>query len=285
MVSPDRIDGLLKRRPCLVLDVKMNEEGGLTYILLAVTHFDGKNILETDILPEKRIYAMPIAPNKVDILNRPPLQTIPSWGNNYSYQLLVPTNATSDEVLSRDGRQTRLAEHEITRIQSFLTERGNFQHMQLKGEYATGGLPVPINVTPGIAAGADSSSTLDEDVAVVSKLIEKIIADKEAGGTLMEEVYETLDGGWITVGPHGRPLRVKNTGGVSERQESERRLNSRGSNNRRRPRTRATARATGRVGDVAEPNSIAQPIGRGMSRRRSAARNRGGFRGGRGSRV
>ena len=55
MLSPERIDTLVKRRPCLVLEVDMNEDDtNRIYTLLAVTHFDGKTIFETDIHPDKR---------------------------------------------------------------------------------------------------------------------------------------------------------------------------------------------------------------------------------------
>src|SRR5215471_19501951 len=106
MLSPERIDTLVKRRPCLVLDVQMNEDDtNRIYTLLAVTHFDGKSIFETDIRPDKRGYALPIAPNTVDALDRAPLETMPAWPDNRSYQVLVPTPVAPDKVLSRDGRQ------------------------------------------------------------------------------------------------------------------------------------------------------------------------------------
>jgi hypothetical protein len=70
MVSPERIDGLVKRRLCLVFEADMDKHGARrAYILLAVTHFDGKTMFETDIPPEKKVYALPIAPNKNDILD------------------------------------------------------------------------------------------------------------------------------------------------------------------------------------------------------------------------
>jgi hypothetical protein len=66
--------------------------------------------------------------------------------------------------------------------------------------------PVPIHISSGITMDADSSSTLGEDAVVIHKLIERIVQDKEADGTLLDEVFETLDG-WVMVGPRGRPLR------------------------------------------------------------------------------
>ena len=284
MISPERIDGLLKRRPCLVFDVDMDEDRtNVLYTLLPVTHFDGKSILEADISPEKKAYALPISPNRVDVQNRVPLETIPLWKDKFSYQILVPTDATADKVLERDGRSTRLPEHELKRIHSFLTERGDYQLEKSKTQYAIKMSPVPIQISPGITADADSSSTLGEDAAVIDKLIEGIVRDKEAGGTLVDEVFETLDG-WVTVGPRGRPLRARNAGSHpgNQHEEHERVVDSRGSSNRRRTRTRPRATVTGRSGNVSTTgsNSFTQPIGRGRGRYHTTMRNRGGPRGG-----
>jgi hypothetical protein len=288
MISPQRIEGLFKRRPCLVFAVEMDKDRtNILYTLLPVKHFDGKSILETDISPERMAYAWPISPNSVDVQNRVPLQTIPHWKDNFSYQLLVPTEATADRVLERDGRSTRLPEQELKKLQSFLTERGDLQLAKLKSQDATKMSPVPVQITSGITTDADSSSTLDEDAVVVHKLIEGIVQDKKAGGTLLDEVFETLDG-WVTVGPSGRPLRTGNIGSHTGG-EAERVVTSRSSTNRHRTRTRTRATVTGRGGNAVrstgESNSFTQSTGRGMGRYHTTVNNRGGFRGGRRGQV
>jgi hypothetical protein len=60
MISPERINDLLKGRPCLVFDVEMDEDStNVLYILLPITRFDGKSILEADIITDKNAYAWP----------------------------------------------------------------------------------------------------------------------------------------------------------------------------------------------------------------------------------
>jgi hypothetical protein len=78
---------------------------------------------------------------------------------------------------------------------------------------------MPIHISPGIAGDVDPSTTLDKDVKVISKLIEGIVLNKESRGTLFEEVTDSLDDKWTTVGPGGRPLKAKNSGST-EHQES-----------------------------------------------------------------
>ena len=49
-------------------------------------------------------------------------------------------------------------------------------------------------------------------MTVISKLIEGMIEDRKAGRTLLEKVDETLEDGWVTVGPRSHPLESKDTG-------------------------------------------------------------------------
>jgi hypothetical protein len=181
MVSPARIKDLLRRRPCLVLDVgRTRDNTSLLYTLLAVTHFDKKSILEADIPEDKKKYALPIAPNSIDVHNRRPLQTNPPWADKHSYQVLVPTKVAPDRVLNRDGRQTILPEQELARIESFLNERGDVQVRHSAIQYATENSPMPIHITAGVAEDADSSATLEDDAAVLNKLIEGIVEARSA---------------------------------------------------------------------------------------------------------
>jgi hypothetical protein len=115
MVSPDRIDNLLRPRPCLVFNI---EDKSTKYVLLAVTHYGGKNIKEAKMALERKIYALPIEPNTMGIHDRLPLKTDPPWPDDYSYQVLIPNNANADEILPREGRQIILR---LQRIQDFLT--------------------------------------------------------------------------------------------------------------------------------------------------------------------
>ena len=278
MISPQRIESLVKRRPCLVLDVISNSESGNSiYILLPVTHFDGKSILKVDIPPDKKRYTLPIAPNTMDILNRPALETIPRWPDDYSYQLIAPTRALPNEVLSRDGRQTILPERELKRIQAFLKERGDFQR-QTQSQYATEQTPIPVHLTPGITKDADSSATLDYDVKVINMLIDGIVEDKKAGGNLLEEVWETLDDSWVTVGPRGRPLRVPNTSRVEldDKREPGGRGYARAGRYQRGPRRPPTSTVSGGTGPTTEDMGR----GRGTGGRGRGATRRGGLRSG-----
>jgi hypothetical protein len=68
------------------------------YTLLAVTHFGGKSIADADISDSRKKYALPIAPNQLDIHNRQPLQTLPAWPDNYSYQVLIPITTMADRI-------------------------------------------------------------------------------------------------------------------------------------------------------------------------------------------
>ena len=272
MVSPERIDSLLKRRPCLVFNV---EDKSTQYTLLAVTHFGGKTIKEADMAPARKIYALPIAPNTVDIHGRLPLKTDPPWPDNYSYQVLIPNKAKPDEILPREGRQIMLPEIELQRIQDFFTARGDVQTELSKSQYATS-QSLPIQIIPGITEDVDPSTTLEEDVKVIDKLIDGIIRDKMSGGTLLEKVFDSLDDSWTRVGPKGRPLMAKNVGEVQSGacEESGRR----GNMTTRRNRSRRPARtARGRIGNTAreDPTNAESTHGeRGRSNRAGTYRGR-----------
>ena len=110
MLSPERIDSLFKSRPCLVFDIYDDSK---KYTLLAVTHFGGKSIVEAKMVPERKKYALPIAPNTVDIEGRRPLQTDPAWPDDYSYQVLIPNEAHIHEVHPRVGRRIIMPENQL----------------------------------------------------------------------------------------------------------------------------------------------------------------------------
>jgi hypothetical protein len=93
----------------------------------------------------------------------------------------------------------------------------------------------------------------------MNKLIDGIISDKKSGGTLLEQVFDSLDDSWTKVGPKGRPLVAKNVGEVqlSERVES----GPRGNRTTRRNRSRRPTRtARGRIGNTAHVEPTTEDI-------------------------
>ena len=281
MFSPERIDTLVKRRPCLVFEVKSNNEGtGSIYVLLPVTHFSGKSILEADIMPDKKKYNLPIAPNNVDVFDRAPLNTIPAWPDSFSYQVLVPISVSPDQVLSRFGRQTILPEIELSRIQSFFAERGEIQAISLQNRYTTEECLIPIELTPGITEDVDPSATIRDDIDFINGMVDTLVKDKEAGGDLLDNVMETLENQWVEVGSGKRSVRI-NMGAPEASAPHDPR--ARGSaSNRRGPRGRRGGTAMGRRGSGLpnESAAMSQTVTRGRGRRRPVAANRGRVRGG-----
>ena len=94
---------------------------------------------------------------------------------------------TPDKVLSRDGRKTILPDHELERIRVILRERGDLQDAHRKVQYA-----VPVHLTLGITADADSSATIDQDVSLVNMLVEGLVENKEGGGTTVDDFLKVL---------------------------------------------------------------------------------------------
>ena len=120
-------------------------------------------------------------------------------------QLLIP-----NEILDRDGRSSRLPEHELGRIQSFFTQGGDSQAELSYIQYGTKQSPIPTQITSGIRDDANPSATLNEDVMVINKMIERIVHDKESGGKLLDDVFKSL-GDTSSGGP------ARNTVGIEHR--------------------------------------------------------------------
>jgi hypothetical protein len=120
----------------------------------------------------------------MDIHNRQPLQTLPAWPDNHSYQVPIPTATRADKIRQRKGRQIIVQENELKRIQSFFSVRGDAQAGLFLIQYTTEQYPVPIQISPGIVEDVDPSATLEDDVKVIriSKLIEGIVLDKRMWG-------------------------------------------------------------------------------------------------------
>lgn len=179
--------------------------------LLPVTYFNGNSIFEADISDDKKY----IAPNPIDIHDRHPLQTNPPWPDNYSYQVLVPTKATLIGCSTEMGDRLYCQSRNLP-VSNFSWMNGVMSEIRRTAiQYArpTEEPTMPIHITAGVTEDADSSATLEDDVAVLNKINRGYYPRQRSGWNI---TWGSLGDNeeWVIVGPRGRPLTVMNTGRV-----------------------------------------------------------------------